>query len=237
MKIEYRLRADDGTIGRFVVELDPASLGLCLPEREHRPEWTRLEANQCAQCPLTGSGTTHCPMALALVDLQDFAGRIDSYAPMTVEVTTPERDLQVKVTAQRAISSLMGLLIATCACPDAAWLRPMARFHLPMASEEETLYRATSMYLLAQYFRHQTGAEPDLALAGLSARYQRLHTINLAMAERLREAASKDASVNAVVLLDLFAKAMPSSVSDSVAELEYLFAGYLDQGSASVAPS
>jgi hypothetical protein len=31
-------------------------------------------------------------------------------------------------------------------------VKPMARFHLPLASEEETIYRATTMYLLAQYF-------------------------------------------------------------------------------------
>jgi hypothetical protein len=84
------------------------------------------------------------------------------------------------------------------------------------------------MYLLAQFFRHKHGASPDLSLAGLRDRYQRLHQINVAMAARLRQAIEKDASVNAVIMLDLFAKAMPYSVDDSVAELEYLFSAYLD---------
>jgi hypothetical protein len=149
---------------------------------------------------------------------------------MAVTVTQPEREIHSKVSAQRAVSSLMGLLIATCGCPDVAWLRPMARFHLPLATEEETIYRATSMYLLAQYFRQRAGSEPDLSLQGLRARYQRLHEINVAMAERLRSAVGKDAPVNAVVLLDLFAKAMPYSVDASVAELEYLFRAYLETG-------
>lgn len=104
----------------------------------------------------------------------------------------------------------------------------MARFHLPMASEIETIYRATSMYLLAQYFRCKAGAIPDLSLEGLRLRYVRLHEINIAMASRLRSVIDKDASVNAVVLLDMLAKAMPYSVADSTVELEHLFRAYLD---------
>jgi hypothetical protein len=228
MNIVYRLQAADGAEQVFSVDLDPATLALKLPPRSELPEWTRLNFCQCPDCPLANDEAARCPMAVALVDLQDFAGRLDSYAPLTVEVSTPERQVRMNTPAQRAVSSLMGLLIATCACPDVAWLRPMARFHLPMASEEETVYRATSMYSLAQYFRQKSGAEPDRDLGGLSKRYQRLHQINLAMAARLREVTSKDASVNAVVLLDLFAKAMPYSVDDSVAELAYLFDAYLE---------
>ncbi len=60
-------------------------------------------------------------------------------------------------------------------------------------------------------------------MTGLRARYQRLHDINVAMARRLRSAVAKDASVNAVILLDLLAKAMPWSLDDSLADIEHLF--------------
>ena len=228
LQIIYHFSAAEDAGATFVISLDPASLALQHPPRSALPAWTRLEHHQCPDCPLAKTGTTDCPMAEVLVDLQDFSGHLDSFKPLTVTVTTPEREMRTVVPAQRAFSSLMGLLIATSACPEVAWLRPMARFHLPMASEEETIYRATSMYMLAQYFRHQAGAVPDLSLAGLRARYQRLHQINVAMAARLCSSLDKDASVNAVVLLDLFAKAMPYSVADSVAELEYLFRAYID---------
>lgn len=227
-EIRYSLKSDDGTESRFTVSLDAETLALCLPANAGPPDWARLDYCQCPGCPLAGSAERACPMALALVDLLAFSGRLDSFSPLQVEVITSEREIRTRVPAQRAVSSLMGLLIATCACPEVAWLRPMARFHLPLASEEETLYRAVSMYLLAQYFRHQSGAVPDLSLSGLRERYQRLHQINLAMAERLRTAVGKDAPVNAVILLDLFAKAMPYTVDDSVAELEYLFRSYRD---------
>lgn len=229
IQITYRFDADDGTAGSFTVALEPGSLELRLPPEDSPPAWTALDHRRCPDCPLAGKAT-QCPMAEALVGLQSFATGIDSYAPMAVTVIQPEREVHSKVSAQRAVSSLMGLLIATCGCPEVAWLRPMARFHLPLATEEETIYRATSMYLLAQYFRQRSGSEPDLSLQGLRARYQRLHDINVAMAERLRSAVGKDAPVNAVVLLDLFAKAMPYSVDASVAELEYLFRAYLETG-------
>ena len=228
LKIIYRFSTAEGASETFVVSLDPVSLALCYPERTALPSWTRLVHHQCPHCPLSGSGKTVCPMAEALLDLQNFAGHLDSFKPLEVSITTAERDIRTQVPAQRAFSSLMGLLIATCHCPDVTWLRPMARFHLAMATEEETIYRATSMYLLAQYFRHKRGAVPDLSLEGLRRRYQRLHEINVAMAARLSSSVDKDGSVNAVILLDLFAKTMPYSVADSVAELEYLFHPYFD---------
>jgi hypothetical protein len=48
------------------------------------------------------------------------------------------------------------------------------------------------------------------------------------MAERLRVASSKDSAVNAIVLLDLFAKALPYSIEESLEELRYLFGIYLE---------
>lgn len=227
MQISYRFVTENAVEACFVVELDPATLALKPEARTQLPAWTLLEQDCCIDCKLAGSAVTHCPMATALIDLLAFSSKMDSFSTLAISVTSAEREIRTTASAQRAISSLMGLLIATCDCPDVAWLRPMARFHLPLASEEETLYRATSMYLLAQYFVQKSGAEPDFSLAGLSARYQRLHQINLAMAQRLRVAIERDASVNAVILLDLFAKAMPYSVNESVAELEYLFRAYL----------
>jgi hypothetical protein len=74
--------------------------------------------------------------------------RIISYDTIRLDVTTRERFISQDTTAQRGISSLLGLLIATSGCPHTRFLRPMARHHLPFASCEETLYRAASMYAL-----------------------------------------------------------------------------------------
>ena len=99
----------------------------------------------------------------------------------------------------------------------------MARFHLPLATEHETIYRAASMYLVAQFMVAQNGGTADWSLTGLEAIYARVHEVNLAIARRLREAASKDASANALVRLDLFAGGVAYSLRDRLRELGYLF--------------
>ncbi|RMF19771.1 MAG: hypothetical protein D6758_01175 [Gammaproteobacteria bacterium] len=109
----------------------------------------------------------------------------------------------------------------------AAFFKPMARFHLPFSDEEETIYRAASMYLLAQYFRAQEGLEAELDLEGLRKAYQAIHIMNMDFSERLRAIAKGDSAVNAVVLLDLFTKTMPWAIDDKLSEIRFLFEGFL----------
>jgi hypothetical protein len=227
-RITYELRSEHDVRATFSIDLQAMPTVLDNAREAAAPTWCRLEHERCPGCPLDAQVAPLCPMALALVELLTFARALVSHSAMEVSVLTENREVRATVTAQRALSSLMGLVIATSGCPDAAWLRPMANFHLPLASEEETLYRAVSMYLLAQYFRAQHGQTADFSLAGLSRRYRRMHVINTAIARRLRDAIEEDAPVNAVILLDMFAKAAPYSVDESLSELEPIFRSYLD---------
>ncbi len=147
----------------------------------------------------------------------------ESHDRVSVEVTTPERTITNHTTAQRAVSSLMGLIMATSGCPHTEFLKPMARFHLPLASEEETIFRAVATYLLTQYFRHKQALQLDLDLEGLKKIYHEIQIINKAIASRLRAGSDKDSAVNAVILLDLFAKTLPYSIEDALKEVSYLF--------------
>ena len=104
----------------------------------------------------------------------------------------------------------------------------MARFHLPLANESETVYRAVSVYLLSQYFTTRGGAPVDPGLDGLAAIYDRIQELNRAMAQRVREAITQDAAVNAIVVLDFFAQTLPFMIEDELDDLRPLFQGYLD---------
>jgi hypothetical protein len=157
--------------------------------------------------------------------VQRFDGLL-SHEKVDMEVVTEERTITQKTTAQRGISSLMGLVIAASGCPHTALLRPMARFHLPFASNEETVYRATSMYLLAQYFLKKEGAHSDLELDGLARIYENMQIINVAVAERLRAATTTDSSVNAIVVLDVYAKTVEMVIEGSLERIRYLFSPY-----------
>ena len=83
------------------------------------------------------------------------------------------------------------------------------------------------MYLLAQYFLKKDGQEADLELDGLKDIYRNMQIVNTSLAERLRAASNVDSTVNALILLDMFAKALPFVINDSLSEIRYLFTPYL----------
>lgn len=224
----YRFEFAAGGNEKVVVRLDKATLEPCSGTNETPPDWTRLDFHQCPHCPITVSERPYCPLAVQLAKLVSLCDRLLSHDTVKLEVISAERTIITQTTAQRAVSSLMGLVFATSGCPHTVFLKPMARFHLPFASEEETLFRASSMYLLAQYFRSKQGLAVDLELTGLKRAYSALHQVNGAMAERLRAIISKDSAVNAVVLLDLLAKVLPYSIAESLEEIRYPFEAYLD---------
>ncbi len=105
-----------------------------------------------------------------------------------MDITASERTITVSTMAQEGISSLMGLLIASSGCPHTVFLKPMARFHLPMASFEETKYRVVSMYALSRYFQLKNGREAGISFQGLFRRYEEMGRVNRAIVNRLRTA-------------------------------------------------
>lgn len=227
MKFRYIFRRAETPPETFDVHLDNETLAISQPLPDALPAWTRLEHHQCPHCPLDPATTPHCPLAARLVLLNEQLSGLVSHDQVTVEVQTPERRVSKDTTMQQGISALMGLMIPGSGCPHTRFFRPMARFHLPFAGEEETIYRAASMYLLAQHFVARDGGTPDQALAGLDRIYQNIQQVNDYIARRLRDASDNDSTVNAVVLLDMFARTLPFVIDENVEELRYLFRPFL----------
>jgi len=227
IKIKYQFKFDDNRKFTYKVRLDKESLLLIAPRATDSTSWSALEFNQCENCPLNSTDSIDCPVALNLVPLMDLVCNLTSYDEVKTLVTTSERSIYAKTTVQRAISSLLGLIMATSDCNHMYFFRGMARFHLPFADDLETVYRAVSTYLLAQYFLHKKGEAPDMEISGLADLYKNLQIINRNMAIRIRAASEEDAASNAVVLLDLFAKNIPYSIDEAVEEAKYPFSAYI----------
>jgi hypothetical protein len=94
--------------------------------------------------------------------------------------------------------------MATSACPLISQLRPLAYFHLPFATSEETIFRTVGTYLVKQYLLMNDGVKPDFELHGLNQIYSELITVNTNFADRIRHASEKDANLNALVRHDSF---------------------------------
>lgn len=222
MRILYRFVLPDREI-RFKVDMD-AQTGLASVETSAGfPEWAKLESHQCPHCTLDSSQQKYCPLAAAIYPTVESFADLKSYDEVVVKVAISERAYGLRTTIQRGLGSLLGLLIATSGCPHTLFLKPMARFHLPFSSEEETFYRVVSMYLMREYIQHRNtgGCAPDLS--GLKKLYGNVEVVNSHVAKRLREMTADDASINALVILDFFAKSMPDIVEDDFGDLPLLF--------------
>lgn len=225
--ITYCFGLPDNNREVFVMQLDASRLELIGNIPDKPPPWAALDFHQCPNCPLDEQTNPFCPLTLKLVNIVNRFDRILSYDDINLEVIMEERTISHTTTAQRALGSLMGLVIASSGCPHTVFFKPMVRFHLPLASEEETIYRASSMYLLAQYFLQKTGHAADFDLHELENIYQNMNIINASIADRLRAVSKADSPVNAIILLDMYAKAMPYAICESLEEIRYLFTGYL----------
>lgn len=227
IEITYCFNLEDNKKELFKLRLDPTSLELIDDATEPPPEWAALEYHQCPNCPYNKESNPDCVVAKHLSAVIDRFGDICSYDNIGLEVISDERRVIQETTAQRAISSLLGLIFATSGCAHTAYMKPMARFHLPLASQEETTFRAAGMYLLAQYFRKQAGKGGELNMEGLSKIYRDLHVVNVAISNRIRSAQTAEASINALVILDTRANLMPFVIEDHFDEIQHLFDAYL----------
>lgn len=227
----YTFALPDGKTRVFTVRLDQRTLELIRPQPVAAPpSWTALAFQKCPHCPLKDEEHPHCPAALSLVDVVDVFGTSISFEEADVCIETEARSYTKRTSLQKALSSLIGLYMVTSGCPVMGKLRPMVRHHLPFAKLEETIYRALSMYLLAQYFVARRGGKADWELKELVTIYEDIATLNQHFSKRLETTSSGDANLNALAILDVFASSVSFSISKPMLdELEALFQPYLDQ--------
>lgn len=238
MQLRYRFALSDGTERRFDVALDPVSLALqhatadgAAPsafDASAFPAWAALENEQCPNCPLNREASPACPVAVAVHPvIMAFHDSISHHqAEITIE--TEARSYRKQATLQSGISGVIGVLMTTAGCPVLDKLRPMVRTHLPFATLPETMYRAMSMYLLAQFFIAERGGTPNWDMQGLSDVYAEVRRVNKAFLRRLHTLKIEDASLNAIVNLDVFASFTSMTLaSDDLEDVEALFSAYV----------
>ena len=199
-KISYIFRLESGVEHRFDVEFNrpPASGDL--------PAWTELETDKCPNCPLASAPGARCPAAADLVPIVERFSELSSIDRVDVLVATPRYQAGKRTDTQTALSALMGLILATSACPILGRMLPMAHMHMPFANETEMVYRIVSMHLLGHFLR----GEP-VGLDGLNEFFSDIERVNHAFFARLNRAVQRDAGVNA--LLALHSRSMLASLS------------------------
>ena len=227
LRIRYKFQFENGEEKLFDVLLNEQTLQVVQSSTASNPEWTKLKYHQCTNCPLKDD-VAYCPIAVNIAHLIDEFKFSTSYDKTWVVVETPERTYAQETTVQNGLSAILGIYMVTSDCPILDYLRPMVRFHLPFATTEETVFRAVSMYLVAQYFREREGLEPNWNLEGLVNIYKEIGTVNKGIWNRLSKASSFDANVNALIVLSTFGDAVRFSLKKDLENLSPLFTKYLE---------
>ena len=226
---QYRITKDNGASAEFKVELDPVTLNLNHQPQPAYPSWTKLNFNQCPNCPLKPAEHSHCPVARNLSAITEPFKQTVSIEMVDVEITTENRVFKKRTAVQHAVSSLVGIIMSTSGCPILEKLKPMVRTHLPFATSQESVYRLLSTYLLAQYFVMKHGGDPDWEMLKLEETLKAINIVNASLVKRLLDMKYQDAALNAIARLDCFASMATLNLNGhSIKELENIFSVYLE---------
>lgn len=225
--IEYSFIFDEDTTVDFRVEENSdtsAEDGF-----DHVPTWMELERFRCEHCAIPPDSRRTCPAALAINPVVKIFSERISHETVQVVVRYQDIKLESVTTIQRAVRSLVGLLLALSACPVLMKLRPMASFHLPFGEKEQTVFRTVGMFFIAQYLRGLEGLESRWDLDELRGLYQQIHRTNTRLADRLREASSKDAAINGLIILDAFGQDVEMNIETNLKKMKPLFWMYFEE--------
>ena len=209
---DYEFEAPDRAPTKLRILLDR-------PPATSQAPWTQLDHHRCPNCPLPKTPGASCPAAADLEPVVEALGSVASIQSVKVTVTTPQRVYQQSVTGSEGARAALGLVMATSNCPILEDLRVLAHFHLPFATQDESTFRFVSAYLVRQFLTQQAPVNLD----GLVDKMDELRKLNIAFANRLRAACSKDALPNAIVQLFTLSMAVSGEAEDGLESLRAFF--------------
>lgn len=218
----YHFDFPDGSKKRFFIQLDSNTFTVDTAAKRP-PEWTILSENQCSCCRLDSSAVIYCPIAANIGDLISSFRDVISHESCKVSCVTQERTYSKNTIVQDGLSSILGIIMATSGCPTMNILKPLARFHLPFASVDESMYRSVSFYLLRQYFIEKRGGKGDFTLSVMQKYYEQIEEVNKGILARIKNASKLDADKNAIVILNCMVQILSMEVDDNLTSLEHLF--------------
>jgi len=225
-RFHYHFIFPDGGVKEYPIALDPNTLSLLREDMDREPpEWTQLTFEQCECCPLTADINLWCPIALNIMELVHNFKDLFSYHDCTVTCETTERSYSKNTSVMEGLSAIFGVIMATSDCPVMEFLKPMARFHLPFATIEETTVRTASMYLLAQYFRFKDQPGMKFDFKTLEKHYARVQQVNEGLLRRINSVSSEDADKNAIITLHSLSQFLSMEIDYSLGGLESIFIG------------
>ena len=223
IKIEYIFKFKDREDMIFPVLLNKKTNIAVSPVESRGYEWTKLGFSQCPICPLTDDQVENCPIAFNISGLAENFAEIYSTEKVDIIVKTAERTFLKTDSVEQGLRSILIIYLATSGCPHMKILKPMARFHLPFASMEETIYRHVGNYLISQYYEYLEGRAPDMDLDELIKKNELVDKVNQGMCRRMERINEADANKNALIILNAIGLMLDMELKSNLDSLKYLF--------------
>lgn len=225
---KYLIRFNNGKQKVFEFKLNKKTLNLEAEPESNLPDWVERKKFGCTEQGCKLASDDKCPIAIVVNRLMNNFRGIYSTEEVYIEFTSIERKSIKTTSIQTAVGSISGILMAASGCPILGKLKPLLRFHLPFASLEETEYRIFSMFILGQFLAVRKGLITKIDLAELKKLYESIQNINRVAAKKIQEVESADATINGLVILDMFALNVTFNLeTDDFSELENLFKNWL----------
>lgn len=212
--ISYLFHIEDKEDVVFEVLIDSTSMTHSIPQDFKEPEWS--SSFKCSF--MTDDKKNCCSLCKCIAYVTNEFKDIKVDTPATISVRTENRNYTIKQNIKTGLFSILGLYMSTSNCPHFAFLKPMAKFHLPFASDIETVFRSIGTYLLGEYFRFKDGIVPDWDLQALSTLYEQVSKIDLEIAEHLKKI-SPD-SIEPIMILNSFADLFTKDIKEKLDKIE-----------------
>lgn len=229
VSFEYEFKLEGGDDFHFSLEFDDTSFEF-IPavQKEALPEWTALAFNKCEHCPLSNDTHPNCPLAVNIATVSELFKDKISIEECNVVCQTNTRTYSKHVALQTGLHSILGIIMATSGCPNMSSLTPMARFHLPFASPEETMVRSLGFFLLSQFMaqqkQHIPTKEIKIDFDVYKRQFEAIRKVNKGILARIKSFSTQDASQNAIVILDGFADLLTMEIEDNFELISPFFA-------------
>lgn len=195
----YVIERESGEIQEYFVEyINNKDITIVLPTEGF--EWAKSENVGCSNCPLKDN--EYCNFALSIHHFIEFFKDFNSYEAVSVTVYSNDLTITKLTTIQQTALSILNLIVPFSECPKFSIFREVSLNHYPFESFENVLVRALGYYYL-NYINHSN--HNDISM------YDRFLMIFSDMREPirnvcnvLRKTENKDATLNALILLDTY---------------------------------
>ncbi len=211
--ISYRMGLDENNFEYHCYEKELSGMA----------KWAALDFHQCKNCTLDIKRHPLCPIAKNLNNMVNFFKDTPSFKKTTVFVKTKDRAYVKKCSVQEGLFPIFGLIMATSGCQHMEFFKPLARFHLPFSSVEETFFRVSSTHLLKEYLKKKkNNSDTEISLDGMLECYSEVEIVNKGILDRINSISEVDANKNALIILNNFAQIIGTKLSDNLETLNKL---------------